>query len=64
MKGRTSGDCDCTRSALHGLPIAGITLIADKNYYGHDFETILAATGLRLLRPARKGEPTRSTEQL
>jgi len=36
---------------------AGQTLIADKNYYGRDFEATLAAAGLRLLRPARKGEP-------
>ena len=61
MKGRTSGLHPI--STLHGLPIAGTTLIADKNYYGQDFETTLAATGLRLLRPARKGEPTRSSEQ-
>jgi hypothetical protein len=34
-------------------------LIADKNYYGHGFETDLANTGVELLRPARKGEPPR-----
>ena len=34
-------------------------LIADKNYYGADFEHALAGAGLRLLRPARKGEPER-----
>ncbi|MEU7769641.1 transposase [Nocardia sp. NPDC049190] len=33
------------------------TLIADKNYFGTDFETRIAEAGLRLLRPARKGEP-------
>ncbi len=27
-------------------------IIGDKNYYGHDFEAILAGTGLSLLRPA------------
>lgn len=32
------------------------TLIADKGYYGHDFEHRLAQTGIDLLRPARKGE--------
>jgi hypothetical protein len=37
----------------------GQTLIADKNYYGRDFEATLTETGLRLLRPARKGEPER-----
>jgi hypothetical protein len=37
----------------------GQTLIADKNYYGRDFEATLASTGIDLLRPARKGEPER-----
>lgn len=32
------------------------TVIADKGYYGHDFETRLDQTGIDLLRPARKGE--------
>jgi hypothetical protein len=35
----------------------GQTIIADKNYYGRDFEHDLAQAGLQLLRPARKGEP-------
>jgi Transposase DDE domain len=34
-------------------------IIGDKNYYGQDFEAALAAAGLVLLRPARKGEPAR-----
>jgi hypothetical protein len=34
----------------------GQVLIADKNYYGHQFEQLLAELGVRLLRPARKGE--------
>jgi hypothetical protein len=37
----------------------GQTLIGDKNYFGAEFETHLAEAGLRLLRPARKGEPER-----
>ena len=37
----------------------GQTLIGDKNYYGREFEAALAAQGVRLLRPARKGEPER-----
>jgi hypothetical protein len=37
----------------------GQTLIADKNYYGHQFEGIVGELGMRLLRPARKGEPPR-----
>ncbi len=35
----------------------GQTLIADKGYYGADFEATLAGAGLTLLRPARAGEP-------
>jgi Transposase DDE domain len=37
----------------------GQTIIADKNYYGTDFEHALTAAGLDLLRPARKGETER-----
>jgi hypothetical protein len=35
----------------------GQVLIGDKNYYGRDFEAALAGAGIKLLRPARKGEP-------
>jgi hypothetical protein len=35
----------------------GQILIGDKNYYRRDFEAALAQADLRLLRPARKGEP-------
>jgi hypothetical protein len=35
------------------------TLIGDKNYFGRDFEHQLAEQDIRLLRPARKGEPER-----
>jgi Transposase DDE domain len=38
----------------------GQVLLADKNYYGGEFERVLAGLGLRLLRPARKGEPERA----
>ena len=38
---------------------SGQLLMADKNYYGREFEAALADTGLRLLRPARKGESDR-----
>jgi DDE family transposase len=37
----------------------GQLLLADKNYYGREFEAILAELDVRLLRPARKGEPER-----
>jgi hypothetical protein len=38
----------------------GQILIADKNYYGHDFEATIADAGIQLLRRARKGEPERA----
>jgi DDE family transposase len=38
---------------------AGQVIIADKHYYGRDFEAALAASGFHLLRPARQGEPAR-----
>ena len=37
----------------------GQILIADKNYFGRDFEATLTQTELRLLRPSRKGETER-----
>ena len=43
--------------------LPGQILIGDKNYFGHDFETGLAGDGLRLLRPARKGEAERPGSQ-
>lgn len=48
-------DQDATMTA--GRP--GQVLIADKNYYGRDFEATLADAGIELLRRARKGEPER-----
>jgi hypothetical protein len=42
----------------------GQTLLADKHYYGREFERVLAELSVRLLRPARKGEPERPGTQL
>ena len=39
------------------------SLIGDKNYYGHGFEAEVAAAGIDLLRPARKGETERPGAQ-
>jgi hypothetical protein len=46
-------------AAEPGLAAArpGQTLIGDKNYFGRGFEHQLAEQDIRLLRPARKGEP-------
>ena len=49
-------DLIATTPALAG---GGRTLIADKNYYGREFESTLAATGFTLLRKARAGEEPR-----
>ncbi len=38
----------------------GQVLIADKNYYGRQFEADLSDAGIQLLRRARKGEPERA----
>jgi hypothetical protein len=38
----------------------GQVLLADKHYYGHEFERLLGELGLRLVRPARKGEAERA----
>jgi Transposase DDE domain len=42
----------------------GQVLLADKNYYGREFERVLAGLGVRLLRPARKGEAERAGGRL
>jgi hypothetical protein len=42
----------------------GQTLIADRQYYGAQFEATLTAQQLRLLRPARKGEQERTGAHL
>jgi Transposase DDE domain len=41
----------------------GQAIIADKNYYGREFEATLAGGGFCLLRPARQGEPARPGTQ-
>ena len=38
-------------------------MIADKNYYGREFETALTAADVDLLRPTRKGEQQRPGER-
>jgi Transposase DDE domain len=42
----------------------GQILVADKNYYGREFEGGLGELGVRLLRPARKGEAERAGARL
>jgi hypothetical protein len=42
-----------------GLLAPGTTILADKNLAGHQIEAQIAALGVRLLRPDRRGEPIR-----
>ena len=48
-----------TDPELSGPGRAGQIVIADKNYYGREFEATLTGAELELLRPARKGETRR-----
>jgi hypothetical protein len=49
--------------ALARLQHDGLTWIADKNYHGAAFEAEVAASGIDLLRPTRKGEKSRPGER-
>jgi hypothetical protein len=69
LTGAKADERDVLLGILHADPslLAGRdpqTLIADKNYYGRQFEADLARQGVRLLRPARKGEQPRAGAQL
>ncbi|MFI2005181.1 transposase, partial [Streptomyces jumonjinensis] len=69
LTGAKAAEREVLLDILHAEPgllagRSGPTLLADKNYYGHDFERDLAGLGVRLLRPARKGEPERAGAEL
>ena len=49
-------DADPNLLAFHPAP----TTMADKNYYGRQFEATLADARIKLLRPARAGEKPRA----
>ena len=44
---------------LERIPLAGHTVIADKNFSGTEFEQLMAQAGARFLRPDRKDESRR-----
>lgn len=44
---------------LDRIPVAGHTVIADKNFAGRQFEQLMADHGAHFLRPDRKNEPRR-----
>jgi hypothetical protein len=52
-------DADANLLATHRVQ----TLMADKNYYGRQFETALADAGIDLLRPAHTGEKPRAGQR-
>src|SRR5574337_1344876 len=62
-EGAGLADIVANTPALAHLQHTGLTWIADKNYFGATFEADVAATGIDLLRPARKGECPRPGEQ-
>ena len=69
LAGAKADERDVLRGMLTAAPDLvtvrpGQTLIGDKNYYGRDFEAAIAAAGITLLRPARKGEPPRAGAHL
>jgi hypothetical protein len=45
---------------LQRVPVAGHTVIADKNFAGQEFEALMAAHGAQFLRPDRRNEPRRN----
>ena len=60
LTGAKGGERDALISMLDGAPARpGQVVIADKAYYGKDFEAELASQDLVLLRKARKGEAPR-----
>jgi hypothetical protein len=53
------GERQVAAEMLDRIPVAGHTVIADKNFSGHEFEQLMAAHGAHFLRPDRKDEPRR-----
>jgi hypothetical protein len=60
LTGAKTDEREVLAALLEERNAAGRTLLADKGYYGRAFETGLAQAGVRLIRPARKGESLRS----
>jgi hypothetical protein len=66
LTGAKADEREVLTGILESLPCpvpAGQTVIADKNYYGQDFEAGLAGAGIILLRPARQGEEPRPGQE-
>lgn len=70
LTGAKADERHAPADVLSALPVPDVVrdggrqlLIADKNYFGKDFEADLAGSGIELLRPARKGEHPRPGQQ-
>jgi hypothetical protein len=53
------GERTVAAEILDRVPLAGHTVIADKNFSGEEFEQLMADHGASFLRPDRKDEPRR-----
>jgi hypothetical protein len=59
LAGANIGERTVAADMLDRVPVAGHTVIADKNFVGREFEALMADHGARFLRPDRKNEPHR-----
>ena len=61
LTGAKADERETLETILAGIPTReNITILADKNYYGKNFEADIHAEGITLIRPARKGEHPRA----
>jgi hypothetical protein len=59
LAGANVGERIVAAEILERIPVAGHTVIADKNFAGREFEALMACHGATFLRPDRKDEPRR-----
>jgi len=59
LAGANIGERIVAAEMLERIPVAGHTVIADKNFSGREFEQLMLDHGARFLRPDRKNEPRR-----
>jgi hypothetical protein len=59
LAGAHVGERIVAAEMLERIPVAGHTVIADKNFAGREFEQLMHAHGATFLRPDRKDEPRR-----
>lgn len=64
LTGAKTVERDALDAILARLPSrTGVTIFADKNYYGTNFEADIDREGITLIRPTRKGESPRAGQQ-